>query len=55
MKELKNKKLMNDIFGSNTHSKIKYKFNKNYSVMYHVLYEEIKIYDNNYKSIWYNV
>lgn len=48
MVELKNRKLINNIFGSNTHSKIKYKFNKNYSIMYHVLYEEIKIYDNNY-------
>lgn len=48
MKELKNKKLMNNIFNSNTHSKIKYKFNKNYCIIYHVLYKEIKIYDNNY-------
>lgn len=50
MIELKSKKLMNNMFNSNTHSKIKYKFNKNYSIMYHVLYEEIKIYDNNYKQ-----
>lgn len=40
MKELKNKKLMNNMFNSNTHSKIKYKFNKNYSIMYHVLYKK---------------
>ena len=50
MVELNRKKLSNNIFGSNTHSKIKYKFNKNYSIMYHVLYKEIKIYDNNYNQ-----
>lgn len=48
MKELKNRKLMNNMFNNNIHSKIKYKFNKNYSIIYHVLYKEIKIYDNNY-------
>lgn len=50
MVKLNRKKLSNNIFGSNTHSKIKYKFNKNYSIMYHVLYKEIKIYDNNYNQ-----
>lgn len=50
MVELNRKKLSNNIFCSNTYSKIKYKFNKNYSIIYHVLYEEIKIYDSNYKQ-----
>lgn len=50
MVELNRKKLSNNIFGSNTHSKIKYNFNKNYCIIYHVLYKEIKIYDNNYNQ-----
>ena len=47
---MNNKKLLNKTFDNNIFSKIKYNFNKNYSIMYYVLYEEIKIYDSNYKQ-----
>lgn len=47
---MNNKKLLNKTFDNNIFSKIKYNFNKNYCIIYHVLYKEIKIYDNNYNQ-----
>lgn len=47
---MNNKKLLNKTFDNNIFFKIKYNFNKNYCIIYHVLHKEIKIYDNNYNQ-----